>query len=378
MIAQIFNSSLISGPETLVLPNLKLISTPFCIIWLREERIAKEQNDKVLEYFKKFADVYVISVYKRRDLKAASKLRAKLLELNITLAHAHDVKASYILHLSGISDQYKRISTHHGVHARSLFIVFLYEQFYSRYILPKLDRALIVCSTDKPILIARGVPEEKIIIHLNGVDRPKITWEERSEIQKTIRASWNIKAAPKQKIFGIVARLAKEKDHQLALNIFSKTKDLNFVVLCFGLGPEEENLKELTKTLGLEEKVKWMGYRSTLGNELAGFDGLLSFSMAEGLPINMIEAGWASTPILARVVDGVVDLLPSPEYGKCFPMNASIVEMEKQFRAFFVESGEKEAKNLLTRIEADFSGRSWAKKMDNIIESLDLNQMRKT
>lgn len=376
MIAEIFNSSLISGPETLVLPNLKLITTPFCIIWLKEERISSDKNNQTLEYFKMFADVHIISVHKRRDTKAAKELRIKLEELKITIAHAHDVKATYILHLGGISPLYKRISTHHGVHARSLFIVKLYEQFYCRFVLPKMDKVLIVCSSDKHILLSRGVPEEKIIVHLNGVDRPKIEWEKRTILKKKILESWGIKLNPGEKIYGIVARLAKEKDHKLALKIFSATRDLSYRVLCFGVGPEEDYLKKMTKKLGLQDKVIWMGYQKTISLELAALDGVLSFSSAEGLPINLIEAGWASTPVLARIVDGIADLLPSNEYGKCFPKNASLNYIEKEFRKFHKESGEKQAKSFFNRIENDFSGRTWAKKMDNIIEILSDKQMR--
>lgn len=370
MIAQIFNSSLISGPETLILPNLKFIKSSYCIIWLKEVRVEEAKNEKVLAYFKQFAEVHVIPVTSRRDTKAAAQLKAKLEELNIKIAHAHDVKATYILDLSGASNKYKRISTHHGVHARSGLSVVLFEQFYSRFILPQMDKTITVCSTDKPILVDRGIAPEKIIVHLNGVDRPKINWEERSALQETIRKSWGITTAPAEKLYGIVARLADEKDHALALRCLARLKDLSFKVLCFGLGPEEVKLKALTKELGLEDKVIWMGYRGSLGQELAGFDGLLSFSRAEGLPINMIEAGWASTPIFARVVDGVADLIPDKEFGFPFPMDEKLEKMETRFREFYSDTGEKQARNMLTRIESNFSGKSWAKQMDKIVEVL--------
>lgn len=371
MIAQIFNSSLISGPETLILPNLKFIKTPYCIIWLKEVRVDEAKNEKVLTYFKSFADVHIIPVTSKRDTKAAALLKKKLEELKITIAHAHDVKATYILDLSGASKNYKRISTHHGVHARSGLSVVLYEQFYSRFILPQMDKVITVCSTDKPILVDRGIKAKNVIVHLNGVDRPKITWEERETLKTKIRESWGIKVSANEKVYGIVARLADEKDHALALRCVARLKDLPFKVYCFGLGPEEERLKAMTKELGLEDKVIWMGYRGTLGQELAGFDGLLSFSRAEGLPINMIEAGWASTPIFARVVDGVADLIPNKEFGFPFPMDEKLEKIESRFREFYKTDGEKQARNMLSRVENDFSGRSWAQQMDKIVEILN-------
>jgi glycosyltransferase involved in cell wall biosynthesis len=368
MIAQIFNSSLVSGPETLVLPNMKLVNSTFCIIWLKEVRVSEDKNTNVYEYFKKFSNVHIIHVSKRRDLKAAQLLREKLEELKITIAHAHDVKASYILHLSGESNKYKRLSTHHGVHARSTFMVLLYEQFYDRFILPKLDATLVVCSSDKPILVARGVPENKVIVHLNGVERKKVDWEERSELQKMIHERWGLTKG-KDKIYGILARLALEKDHQLALKTFERARDLNFKVLCFGVGPEEKRLKKMTEDMGLSEKVLWMGYRANLGEELAGLDGLLSFSRAEGLPINIIEAAWAGTPVFARVVDGVDDLIPNQSFGTLFKKNASLVDVEKAFREFHQKENEEQARAFQRRVETSFSGRSWAARLNVINQS---------
>ena len=57
----------------------------------------------------------------------------------------------------------------------------------------------------------------------------------------------------------------------------------------------EKSLQESAPRAGLEKRLVWMGYRKNVGAELAGLDLLLSFSKAEGLPINLIEAGWAAT-----------------------------------------------------------------------------------
>ncbi len=58
-----------------------------------------------------------------------------------------------------------------------------------------------------------------------------------------------------------------------------------------------------------------MGYRDDVGRELAGLDLVLSFSKAEGLPINLIEAGWAGTPVMSMLVGGVKDLIPGDSFG---------------------------------------------------------------
>src|SRR5262249_23725343 len=100
----------------------------------------------------------------------------------------------------------------------------------------------------------------------------------------------------------------------------------------FGTGPLERDLQALGKNLALEGRLRWMGYRSGVGNELAGLDILLSISPAEGLPINLIEAGWAGTPVFATAVDGNLDLIPSRAEGHLFAVNRPPLEIASELR----------------------------------------------
>jgi L-malate glycosyltransferase len=367
MIAQIFNTGIVSGPETLVLPNLKRLKQPYCIVWLREERLSKDRHDAVLEYLERFAKVHIIPVHQRRDLRAAQALRGKLEELQVKVAHAHNFKAAYLLNLGGVSNIYKQVVTHHGVHGALEWKIILYDQFFTRRILPSFDRIFVVCSSDKVLLERRGVPGEKIKVHLNGVDRPAVEWSERAKVQAEIRKNWGLKLSEGEKVFGIVGRLAFGKDHELGLKVFDRCRQEKFKVVCFGSGPFDAKLKRLTAQMKLEDKVLWMGYRGTIGSELAGLDGLLSFSRAEGLPINLIEAAFASTPIFSRGVDGVNDLIPSPEYGFKFSARDNAAEVSRRLKVFLQGTNESQAKAMFERVQRSFSGESWAKRYEEII-----------
>jgi glycosyltransferase involved in cell wall biosynthesis len=373
MIAEIFNSSLISGPETLVLPNLKHLKRRACVIWLKEERCAPEANRRVQDYFERHAETHIIPVHSRNDRDAARELRVLLHSLGASIAHAHDVKASFLLARAGASENYRRISTHHGVHARSGALVRLYEEIYCRFVLPHFDRSLVVCTSDRESLVRRGVPAERVRVHLNGIDRNVISWSERAHARAELHRAWGLKAAPGEKIFGIVARLAREKDHEFALRLLAQVRDLPFRVLCFGTGPLAEKLARKTNQLGLSNKVLWMGYRKTLSQELHGFDGILSLSRAEGLPINLIEAGFANTPIFARVVDGVADLLPSPIYGDPVLPDRPESEWVANLKDFILRDETVQAKKALAmqeRVISGFSGLMWAKRLDEIADEL--------
>jgi glycosyltransferase involved in cell wall biosynthesis len=207
------------------------------------------------------------------------------------------------------------VSTHHGASSPTgLFR--LYEELYVRWALPRFQAVLCVCSPDRKRLERRGVPASILHTHLNGVDRPLVEMANRSATQREIRQSWK-KLDPTLPddclIIGVVARLSGEKRHDRILRAFAAAKRIGTskpcILLNFGVGGEEANLKKLTNDYGLTQEVRWLGYSKTIGSEMAGFDLLVCLSDGEGIPINLIEAGWSGTPVLSTSVGGIPDLL---------------------------------------------------------------------
>jgi len=377
MIYHIFNSSLISGPETLAMPALAEIKTQAQIIWLREERISDEKQKHVASYMESLGLTYHTITVRSRFDKAAIANLAELLKTtaNLEVAHAHDVKASFYLLKASEKIQARKfqlVSTHHGVFARSGFINHCYEQFYTKFILPKFDRTLTVCTTDRDVLIKRGLDKNKVTVHLNGVTRTRISQEERAQVQKKIRQSWGLQIDQETLVFGIAARLDKEKRHSLIVDVAHDLKThfpaFKFVFVCFGRGPLEESLKNKTKLLRLENKILWQGYRPYLGQEFAGFDVLLSLSMAEGLPINLIEAGWAATPVFATSVNGVADLVTNESLGATVNVTETAKTIAPKL-VRFAASKEQLAKvglNFQAHVEKNFSQQVWLKRLFEI------------
>ena len=374
MIYHIFNSSLISGPETLAMPALAEIKDNAQIIWLREARVSDEKQKHVASYMESYGLTYhTIPVESRLDKHAVNMLK-ELLEktANLEVAHAHDVKASfYLLKASKQikNRKFQTVSTHHGVFARSGFVNKLYEKYYANFILPQLDRTLTVCSSDRLVLIKRGLKPAKVVAHLNGVTRNRISQGDRSKSQKKIREDWDLHVSDDTFVFGVAARLDHEKRHDLILNVAKELKtshpNFKFVILCFGRGPLEGKLKERTKLLGLENNIQWRGYRSHLGQEFAGFDALLSLSSAEGLPINLIESGWAATPVFASNVNGVGDLVTAESLGTLVTVDEDVKAIAAKIVGF-AASKEKLAQvglNFQTHVEKNFSQAEWLKSL---------------
>lgn len=294
--------------------------------FLRELRRGHEASAPI-DYAKSFGlETFEIKVRAPLDWSAIRELAESLEKKGPALVHAHDVKASTYLVLATLylrlcrpaSVTWKLVSTHHGIHGRNGAKIRIYELIYRWLVLRAFDAVLCVCSSDRKILIEQGLKPERVFAHLNGVDRPEVTAQARPSRQAEIRGKWErdfgIRLEGK-KVLGVAARLAGEKNHSLLLKALFRLKGQNqdWVCICFGVGPLESRLRDMTRSLGLERFVYWGGYRVDLTDEMAGFDCLLSLSLGEGLPVNLLEAGWARTPILATAVDGVLDLLPSED-----------------------------------------------------------------
>jgi glycosyltransferase involved in cell wall biosynthesis len=373
-IVHLFNSSVVSGPETLVIPALKRLGEPVSIVFLEETRLDVGAKGPVAYARELGHDVHTVRVRSRWDRRAFGELRNVLDRLSPRIVHAHDVKASlYLLKASklGGRDSFKPklVSTHHGAAARK-GIIRLYEEIYVRWALPHFDAVLCVCEGDYASLKRRGVPGDLLQIHYNGVDRIHVPPEARAKAQRQIRAGWRALdpglPGPEEAVFlGAVARLSDEKRHDRMIRALAEAKRLRpeqaFVLLCFGIGAEEAKLKALTRTLGMESEIRWMGYSKTIGQEMAGFDLLLCLSDGEGIPINLIEAGWSGTPVLSTSVGGIPDLLNSNEVGYLVSKQESDTQIGTELARIMADSSGRKATGLRyqERIVTQFSERAW-------------------
>jgi glycosyltransferase involved in cell wall biosynthesis len=126
---------------------------------------------------------------------------------------------------------------------------------------------------------------------------------------------------PSGRLIGCVGNLRVEKNHRLALlalaRLVSERMDVH-LVLC-GDGDQRSHLESLTRTLGIADRVTFLGYRLDVPQILAALDLLLIPSRYEGLPLSVLEAWAASRPIVATAVPGICDLIQDGEDGLLVP-----------------------------------------------------------
>lgn len=135
------------------------------------------------------------------------------------------------------------------------------------------------------------------------------------------RLRTELEIAPGTPLVGVVGRLVAIKGVDLflraAARLASERGDIRFIVV--GDGEERGRLERLSAALGLQERVRFLGWRADLPTIYADLDVVTLTSWSEGTPVSLIEALAASRPVVATAVGGVPDVLDGGRCGLLVP-----------------------------------------------------------
>ena len=114
-----------------------------------------------------------------------------------------------------------------------------------------------------------------------------------------------------------VARLDEQKGHRYLLEAAAQVPEAQFVLA--GDGPLRATLEAQARSLGVEDRVKFLGYRSDIADLLADCDVFVLPSLYEGLPLSILEAMSAGKPVIATHIGGTDEAVIAGETGLLVP-----------------------------------------------------------
>jgi glycosyltransferase involved in cell wall biosynthesis len=145
------------------------------------------------------------------------------------------------------------------------------------------------------------ISPRKILVIPNGIDGSRFMIHVDSDRKKKSLGITN-----KGPILGLGVRLSEEKGVLYLLRampeIIGVFPDISLVIA--GAGPSENELKQQTATLGINNHVLFIGPRLDIPEILQIFDLYVLPSTREGLPMVLLEAMAAGCPIVATDVGG--------------------------------------------------------------------------
>lgn len=182
------------------------------------------------------------------------------------------------------------------------------------------DLTIAVSEDIREIRIKREkVPPEKIIVIPNGVRINSLETTGADKIRTELRLSKDVP------VLGTVGRLTEVKGYGILLNAlkFLKDRGLDFKFVFVGDGDLSEELKILSSSLDLEERVLFAGARSDFVSFLGVMDIFVLSSLREGLPVALLEAMAAKKPVIATAVGGIPEVISDGHNGILVPSNDS-------------------------------------------------------
>jgi glycosyltransferase involved in cell wall biosynthesis len=163
------------------------------------------------------------------------------------------------------------------------------------------------------------------------------------------------------------------KGGDLLLEAAHRTPEPKPTFAMIGFGEQEANLRRQTSELELDGTVRFYPEISNAGQLFAAFDAFVLSSRTEGLPIVLLEAMAAGTPIVATRVGGVPEVLADDEAWMVPPDDPDALALAiGEALGDRVEAGAR-ADRARARLEREFALEPWLERYEAVYRNL-LNQ----
>jgi glycosyltransferase involved in cell wall biosynthesis len=160
-------------------------------------------------------------------------------------------------------------------------------------------------------------------------------------------------------------------EHLLAALALLKPSYPGLRCLLTGDGPRRQDLEELTRRLGLEEHVVFLGWQGNVASLLDQVDLFVLSSTSEGQSNAILEAMAAGLPVVATDVGGNPDTVESGETGLLAPPG-SPERLAEALGELLADPARAHALgvNGRARVERLFSARTMARRLEDLYGGL--------
>ncbi|GAB2190344.1 glycosyltransferase [Sessilibacter sp. MAH1] len=173
-------------------------------------------------------------------------------------------------------------------------------------------------------LIQGGIPASRVVHIPNFVDE--------TVAEAATKSSLGIK--DQEPMILALGRLHVNKAFDVLIPAFAK---LDAGVLCIaGDGPEKDALQAQAKSLGIEDRVKFLGWRTDINNLLRASDLFVCSSRSEGLGSIVLEAWFNRCPMAAVASQGPGELIRNGDTGLLSPID-DVDELSENMRVILAD-----------------------------------------
>lgn len=286
-----------------------------------EVAVACERSGYLVdELEKRNIPVLPISISNMLSVRSLLSCVQAIRQFSPAIVHTHGGTAGFYGRIAArIVGGIRTVHTYHGLHylhAKFSATTFLH-RWIDRLLVPMTDSLVCVAQADYDLGVANKVVQpSKGAVIVNGI-----------AVERYNTSALNANSLLEQKtksdtfIVGTIGRLHVQKGHTFFLLaaklILEEYPNTLFHII--GEGALRHELEAQSRELGIAEKVKFLGARTDIPQQLAQMDLFVLSSLWEGLPLVLLEAMATRKPIVATAVNGVSEILEDRKEGILVP-----------------------------------------------------------
>lgn len=277
-----------------------------------------EKNGLKLDFADKVYEVCLMRSPKSKDnLRAYKQLKQIINENDYDIIHCNTPMGSIVTRLAARAARKrgtKVFYTAHGFHfykgasKKNWLVFYPIEKFFARYT----DKLITIVDEDYN-LASRKFKTQVCRIHGVGANAKRylaVTAEQNAALRKEMGCEDKF-------VVLCTGELNPNKNQKTVIRAMQEIvkTDKDVMLLLAGNGAEDENLQNQINESGLAENAKLIGYRTDLERYVNMCDVVVSASIREGLPMNIIEAMLCSKPIVVSQNRGHRELVKNDVNG---------------------------------------------------------------
>lgn len=224
------------------------------------------------------------------------------------LVHTHTPVASAVTRLACRKlKNVKVYYTAHGFHfykgspIQSWLIYYFIEKWLSKY------TDVLITINKEDYQRARKLLNAKQVVYIPGVgldtNKFSVVAEDKLSIREELGFSEN------DFVVLSIGELNKNKNHETVIRAIAKLNNPNTHYVICGEGILERYLVNVTKELGVEKQVHFLGFRKDIVEICKASDVFAFPSFREGLPVALMEAMATGLPVVCSNIRGNTDLI---------------------------------------------------------------------
>ncbi len=272
------------------------------------------------DILKKDIDTVLIEQKNRGDLSIIKKIKKIIEEEKFELLHIHGARANFVATLLKGRIKIPVVTTVHSDYELD-FTQNLYKKIIftgiNKIALRAVDYYIGVSDNFKAMLVERGFTPNKIYTVYNGMDYSVV----KNDVGKEEFAEkYNIEYNENCTYVGIIGRFDHVKGHEIfirgAAEALKENKNLRFILA--GEGPLKDDLINLSKELGISDKVYFIGFLDNIYSFINFIDINTLTSLSESFPYVLLEGAGMKKATISSAVGGIVDLIDDGVNGYLF------------------------------------------------------------